>query len=175
MNLSNDKNELIVGTRGGKLYRVLTNDLSFLLHSDAHISCINDISFGNESNTFVTADAAGALKMWDLSDYKCSYTGFPTRQSVATRVFFTKDDNTVLVGYEDGFLRCYDTINAKAQLWEVAQSHRGSVTAIYADANYILTGGQDGAIRVWNRRTRQMLIQFNGKSSHCCCNLSEKP
>jgi len=46
MNLSNDKQELIVGTKGGKLYRVLTNDLSFLLHSDAHVSTINDISFG---------------------------------------------------------------------------------------------------------------------------------
>ena len=37
------------------------------------------------------------------------------------------------------------------------------MTSIYADANYILTGGQDGAVRVWNRRTRQLLIQFNGK------------
>ena len=32
------------------MYRVLTNDLSFLLHSDAHVSNINDIAFGNESN-----------------------------------------------------------------------------------------------------------------------------
>lgn len=99
MNLSNNKDELIVGTQGGKLYRVLTNDLSFLLHSDAHISTINDVSFGADSNTFVTADSAGALKMWNLSDYKCLYTGYPTRQSEATRAFFTKDDNTVLVGY----------------------------------------------------------------------------
>ena len=69
----------------------------------------------------------------------------------------------MLVGYRDGFLRCFDTINAKAQLWDVSQAHRGAVTAIYADQNYILTGGQDGAVRVWNRRTRQLLIQFNGK------------
>ena len=46
MNLSIDKQELIVGTEGGKLYRVLTNDLSFLLHSDAHVNTINDVSFG---------------------------------------------------------------------------------------------------------------------------------
>ena len=44
--LSNDGGELIVGTAGGKIYRVLTNDLSFLLHSDAHIGCINDVAFG---------------------------------------------------------------------------------------------------------------------------------
>ena len=79
MNLSNDKQELIVGTQGGKIYRVLTNDLSFLLHSDAHVSTINDVSFGTDSNTFLTVDEAGAVKMWDLSEYKCLYTGYPTR------------------------------------------------------------------------------------------------
>ena len=164
MNLSNDKQELIVGTQGGKIYRVLTNDLSFLLHSDAHVSTINDVSFGTDSNHFLTVDEAGAVKMWDLSEYKCLYTGYPTRQAGASRVYFTKDDNTALVGYRDGFLRCFDTINAKAQLWDISQAHRGAVTAIYADQNYILTGGQDGAVRIWNRQTRQLLIQFNGKS-----------
>jgi photosystem II stability/assembly factor-like uncharacterized protein len=42
---SNDKKELIVGTSGGKLYRMLTNDLSFMLHTDAHTGCINDLAF----------------------------------------------------------------------------------------------------------------------------------
>ena len=79
MNISNDKQELIVGTKGGKIYRVLTNDLSFLLHSDAHVSTINDVSFGTDSNSFVTVDEAGAVKMWDLSDYKCLFTGFSTK------------------------------------------------------------------------------------------------
>jgi WD40 repeat protein len=44
--LSNDTKELIVGTNGGKLYRMLTNDLSFMLHSDAHTGSINDLEFG---------------------------------------------------------------------------------------------------------------------------------
>ena len=146
------------------MYRILTNDLSFLLHSDAHVNNINDIAFGNESNSFVTVDESGAVKMWDLSEYKCLFTGYPTRQSGASRVCYAKDDNTVLVGYRDGFLRCFDCVGAKAQVWDLANAHRGAITAIYADQNYILTGGQDGAIRVWNRRSRQLLIQFNGKS-----------
>lgn len=149
------------------MYRVLTNDLSFLLHSDAHMSTINDVAFGSDSNNFVTVDESGALKMWDLSDYKCGFTGYPTRQAGASRVYLAKDDNTVIVGYRDGFLRCFDAISAKAIVWDVAQAHRGAVTAIYADANYILTGGQDGAVRVWHRKNRQLLIQFNGKSILC--------
>ena len=43
--VAGDKKELIVGTSGGKLYRMLSNDLSFMLHTDAHTGCINDLTF----------------------------------------------------------------------------------------------------------------------------------
>ena len=42
---SNDQKELIVGTIGGKLFRVLAEDLSYLLHTDAHTGGINDLHF----------------------------------------------------------------------------------------------------------------------------------
>ena len=48
-------------------------------------------------------------------------------------------------------------------MWEIANAHRGSVTTLYADANYVLSGGEDGAVRVWARVNRKLLIQFNGK------------
>ena len=48
--VSADKKELIVGSAGGKLYRILSGDLSFMLHSDAHTGCINDLVFGNRSD-----------------------------------------------------------------------------------------------------------------------------
>ena len=41
-----DGKEIIVGTQGGKIYRMLTNDLSFMLHTDAHTGCCNDVAFG---------------------------------------------------------------------------------------------------------------------------------
>jgi hypothetical protein len=48
--VSSDIKELIVGTSGGKLYRLLTGDLSFMLHTDAHTGCINDVVFGGRSD-----------------------------------------------------------------------------------------------------------------------------
>lgn len=45
LSVSNDKKELIVGTSGGKLFRMLATDLSFMLHTDAHTGCINDLAF----------------------------------------------------------------------------------------------------------------------------------
>jgi WD40 repeat protein len=47
------------------------------------------------------------------------------------------------------------------ELWNIANAHRGAVTALYADQNYLLSGGEDGAVRVWSRANRKLLIQFN--------------
>jgi len=163
VNLSNDCKELICGTAGGKLYRVLTNDLSFLLHSDAHTGVIMDVAFGADSDKFVSIDDNGALKLWDLSDYKCLFTGHPNKAAKGVSVAFAKDDGTVMSGWSDGFLRCFVPVQGQGQIWEIANATRGSITTVYADSNYILTGGQDGAVRVWGRQTRQLLIQFNGK------------
>lgn len=163
INLSSNEQELIVGTAQGKIYRVLCADFSYLLHADSHFACINDVSFGADSDRFVAIDESGALKVWDLSEYKPLLTLQAPRQVGGVCCFVARDDGSVLTGWRDGFLRCFDIVNAKAQIWEVANAHRGAVTKIYADANYILTGGEDGAVRVWSRAVRKLLIQFNGK------------
>jgi len=160
INLSNDEKEMIVGTISGKMYRVLTGDLSFMLHSDAHSACINDVSFGQDPNIFAAIDESGALKVWDLSEYKCQVTMMPSKVTGGVSCCIAKDDQCIITGWRDGFLRCFD-MNKRAQMWEVANAHRGAITSIYADSNYILTGGQDGAVRVWQRQSRKLLTQFN--------------
>jgi WD40 repeat protein len=92
VNLSNDGKELIVGTISGKIFRVLTNDLSFLIRSDAHSACINDVSFGSDSNSFVAIDELGNLKLWDLSEYKSPVTLMPAKASGGVCCFIAKDD-----------------------------------------------------------------------------------
>ena len=144
------------------MYRVLTNDLSFLLHSDAHAGSINDVAFGQNSDWFVSVDETGCVKTWDLSEYKSTFSQLSTKSAGGSSCFVAKDDQSILTGWRDGFLRCYDP-STKALVWEIVGAHRGAVTALYADQNYILSGGQDGAVRVWARATRKLLIQFNGK------------
>ena len=40
------------------------------------------------------------------------------------------------------------------------QTHKGSVNCIYVDGNYILTGGEDGIVRVWTRRNHELVMQI---------------
>ena len=75
---------------------------------------INDVVFGKESDSFVTIDESGALKRWDLSEYKSTFTGYPSKATGGCAVFVAKDDGTVLTGWRDGFLRCFDSQDRKA-------------------------------------------------------------
>lgn len=74
LSLGLDKKELIVGTSKSKIYRMLTSDLSFMIHTDAHYGGINDISFGGNNNEFVCIDETGIVKIWDNSEYKTLFT-----------------------------------------------------------------------------------------------------
>jgi WD40 repeat protein len=161
---SNDGRELLAGTIGGKLYRVLTEDLSFLLHTDAHTGSINDLHFSpRRSDQFVSIDENGIVKIWDLSEYKPVFTGHTSKQNSGSSCCIALDDDSVVTGWRDGFIRCFDRQHHNMS-WEIANAHRGSVTALYVDANYILSGGQDGAVRIWARQNKKLLVQFNGKS-----------
>jgi WD40 repeat protein len=106
-------------------------------------------------------DENGAVKLWDLSEYKSIFTANTGKNSRGSSCCIAKDDSSIITGWRDGFIRSYDT--SGRVLFEIANAHRGAVTSLYCDANYILSGGEDGAVRVWARTTRKLLIQFNGK------------
>ena len=103
------------------------------------------------------------MKVWDLSEFKSIFTGVVNKNSRGSSCCIASDDGSIVTGWRDGFIRCFDP--SGRILWEIASAHRGSITSLYADANYILSGGEDGAVRVWARINRKLLIQFNGKKS----------
>lgn len=159
LSLSNDKKELIAGTSKSKIYRMLTSDLSFMIHTDAHYGGINDVAFGGNDNEFTCIDETGILKIWDNSEYKTVFTASGGKNSEGCSCCLA-EDGTIVTGWSDGFIRCFDP-QTHSIVWEVANAHRGRVTSVYADGNYILSGGEEGAVRVWGRTNRKLLIQFH--------------
>lgn len=102
-------------------------------------------------------DDNGSVKIWDLSEYKAVFNAYPGKAAKGSSCCFASDDQSLVTGWRDGFIRSYDPSSSRT-LWEIANAHRGAVTSVYADANYILSGGEDGAVRVWSRTTRKLLI-----------------
>lgn len=90
------------------MYRVLCNDFSFLLHSDAHSSAVNDVCFGKDSNNVITLEESGVIKVWDLSEYKTIASMQPAKATGGVCCNIAKDDGTVLSGWRDGYIRCFD-------------------------------------------------------------------
>jgi WD40 repeat protein len=164
LSLSTDAVELISGTNNGKMYRVLTNDLSSMLLQASHTAPVTDVSFAPESSdTVATCSAAGEMFVWDLSTYAHIATSIV--QSPARCLSYTRTPEEVLVGYDDGFVRAWDARPGchGRLVWQLASVHRGAVTCICQSPNVIVTGGDDFVVRVWHRTTHEMLTQFGSK------------
>jgi WD40 repeat protein len=78
----------------------------------------------------------------------------------------------VYAGFSDGTLRSYGVTAAAAavargasagEAWRV-NAHRGGVTCIAGNRAVVVTGGADGRVNVWARRSHDLLLSFNDHS-----------
>jgi WD40 repeat protein len=156
LSLSPDEVELLVGTSSGKIYRVLTADMSVAEIAASHISPVTAVTFGVRSDIFATISAAGSVRVWDLSDYtivtQAQYLGGEGRSILLT-------DSEIVTGWSDGSVQAFGS-SSGALAWNIARAHRDSVMSLAETPMYIVTGGAEGSVRVWSRTARELLIQF---------------
>mmetsp|Transcript_97321 Transcript_97321/g.272366 ORF Transcript_97321/g.272366 Transcript_97321/m.272366 type:complete len:625 (-) Transcript_97321:82-1956(-) len=159
---SADGAELVAGTRNGKLWRLLSSDLTATLQAATHTDEVTDIAFGLSSDVVCTASRAGEVYLLDLSDYM-PIVSCPSRSS-ARSVAISSVTGEIIVGYDDGAVRVWPgrrshSTGKQGPIWEL-QAHRGGVTALRESPNFIVTGGNDCAVRFWHRTTRELLATF---------------
>lgn len=167
LTLSSDSAELVAGTRNGKLWRLLSSDLTSTLQAASHTGEVTDISFGVSSNQVVTTSDTGEVFLMDLSEYlpiMATTSKSPTRTAA-----FTCTSGEIIAGYDDGFIRAWASnknslgeiiAGPPNKVWEI-NAHRGGVTSLRESSNFIVTGGNDCAVRFWHRNTRELLVTFN--------------
>ena len=66
--------------------------------------------------------------------------------------------NNVLAGFSDGKLVGLSADGKKME-WDLS-AHKGSLTTIYNNESYILTGGEDCVVRIWSK-SRQLINQIS--------------
>ena len=174
ISVTSDQKEVVVSSMNGKIYRVLTNDLNYILHSTSHYSSINSIAFNEVnkiSDSCFTVDDNGIMYQIDLNDF--NILGFiPVNDDENATNFVTPpatsvcigDDESIFIGYGNGILKNYSN-DFSEKLFEI-QAHKGNVNCIYVDGNYILTGGQDGIVRIWTRRNHELVMQIPAHHSN---------
>eukprot|EP00753_Platysulcus_tardus_P015042 PLAT4737.1.p1 GENE.PLAT4737.1~~PLAT4737.1.p1 ORF type:complete len:649 (+),score=293.22 PLAT4737.1:63-1949(+) len=159
LSASPDGSLLIAGTSYGRIYQLDPSEMAVLGERHSHTASIAAISFApNSSSSFASIDVDGCLSLWSLEDYsrRCR-----VREAAdGTAVLLSGDASAaVLSGWSDGFLRAYDSVSGDS-LWSVPTAHRGPVTSLAATDAAYLSGGQDGAIRMWAKSTRVLLAQW---------------
>ncbi|CAK8986146.1 unnamed protein product [Durusdinium trenchii] len=154
---SADGAELVAGSRNGKMWRLLSSDLTATLQSASHTGEVTDIAFGTRSDVLCTVSDTGEVFLLDLSDYMPITTAF-AKSPVRTAVFARNGE--ILAGYDDGYLRAWSSDKGTSkQLWQM-NCHRQGVTVVRETANFVVTGGGDSAVRFWHRTSREMLSSF---------------
>lgn len=172
MSLSCNGVELLISCTSGEVLRCLADNLSYATVSTSHTSSISCIAFPTDSGSssssssdgsiyFATGTISGEVKVWDLVDYTClSAMRFP--KSGVVKCLTVPSNNTILSGWQDGMIRCS---NANGQLmWFIPTAHRDGTTTIASHVDpslqYFVTGGGDGAVRVWKYANRELMTQY---------------
>jgi WD40 repeat protein len=108
------------------------------------------------SDQFLSAGGDGIVTAWDGNDYTARLRCYTRGAAPVLCVTGTQD--IMISGYNDGKLRSYDMYQGNL-LWEIDEAHRGGCNCVQIaqNARFILTGGKEGELRVWELRTREMV------------------
>jgi len=120
------------------------------------------------SDRYITSSVDGTIRLWDANDYsvkaRCVNQGSVVQGVHPQCSLFT--DEIILSGWSDGKIRAFRVDNNQ-QLWQIDNAHKNGVTAIALSHNnkFIVSGGQEGEVRVWEIRSRELISHLKEHTS----------
>jgi cilia- and flagella-associated protein 52 len=165
LSASAEGTEIIVGVSQGVVHRMRVTDFESILLSESHAGAVNSVCFPRGvSDRFATSSTDGTLRTWDMSEYATAMTSQRPQSHADVRVWPTciaHISECVVSGWSDGKIHGFD-VESGEHLWLVDNSHKDGVGVIRASNNerFFMSGGRDGAVRVWDLRTRQMVVNL---------------
>lgn len=157
MSFAPDESEVIASIDTGAIYR-LRGDLSrVILVCENHAKPVKAVAYSpDSSDKFATASLDKTLRVWDANDYTAAASVLVRDAGEPTCAVYTLD--FLISGWTDGKIRAHESDSA-APLWLIDHAHRGGVTALVLANNqrFVMTGGGEGDVRVWELRSRELV------------------
>ena len=157
LSFSPDRGELIAGVASGAIYRLRGDLGKALLVCENHARPVVAVAYSaDSSDKFATASLDDTLRIWDANDYKASAHVHVRDAGEPTCVVYTLD--FLISGWSDGKIRAHES-DTSTPLWLIDHAHRGGVSALVLANNqrFIMTGGGEGDVRVWELRSRELV------------------
>lgn len=145
--------QIFCGTSENNVYRINIDNLNQLqpeLLKTCHRRAVNDVVFpANLTELFATV-GTGDVRIWQTSTGK-ELRRIEVPNIKCNAIAFSPDGMSIVTAWHDGKLRAYLPETGKL-IYEVPHAHHLDATAVViTDSNrQIISGGGEGAIRVWN-------------------------
>lgn len=136
--------ELLIATNAAKIYRTHQESLQSSVYCEGALGPMRDVAISSNSELYAVAGAY--LYVYDFCELQLVTM---CRTSVPNCCLaFSEDLSQVIAGGEDGFVKAFG-VNKCAPVqhnaaWEIVNAHKGAVSSIHVDQQYIITGGNDG-------------------------------
>ena len=114
------------------------------------------------SDSFATAGQDNTLRVYNAVNYEVTSCAAEGLGGHPTCLSYAMD--FITSGWEDGLVRshavgCADPADDGALLWHIPNAHKGGVTSLALAENqrFLVSGGNDGLVRVWEMRSRELI------------------
>lgn len=163
---SHNGQNVLTATDKGYVYQIQAESLQKNLHSENHIESILQVVYPHGvSDKFGSCSEDGTIRLWDVSEYavECLVNG-PAGGLIPTT--FTYVDEVILSGWQDSKIRLYRIEDSK-MLWQIDNAHKMGVSSIVLSKNlkFFCSGGQEGDVRVWEMKSREMVSHLKEHTS----------
>jgi len=160
MSLSPDFMEVVATTTTGTVFRINLSTMQFITIAESHTEAITAVAFApGQSDKLATSSLDGTIKVWDLAEYLVISTarGLKSQGPDVKPISLAMSD-MILSGWSDGRVLAHDIYSGDA-LWSIDSAHYDAVTALCISHNnrFLLTGGTQGEVRLWELRSRELI------------------
>eukprot|EP00002_Diphylleia_rotans_P013043 TRINITY_DN253_c0_g1_i1.p1 TRINITY_DN253_c0_g1~~TRINITY_DN253_c0_g1_i1.p1 ORF type:complete len:608 (-),score=132.32 TRINITY_DN253_c0_g1_i1:424-2247(-) len=158
-----DNEYLFAGTDQSNIYFVSFNDMKSELRNACHNDKINDVAFPyGYSELFVTA-CKGDVRVWNSRTLK-ELLRIQVPNLECNCAAFFRDGTGIISGWSDGRIRVFYPQSGKL-MYVINDAHPKGVTAVAAtsDCRRIISGGNDGSVRVWSVSKEKQVMETSMK------------
>lgn len=170
LSASPDSLEALALTTKGTISRVNLASLGSIALSEAHTEAVTCIAFSlAHPERFSTGSKDGTIRVWDLAEYAVLGTVQPRKEADAGIYRFyplcLSHADILISGWSDGKIIAHT--EEGAALWQIDAAHPEAVTCLRLSHNrrFLLTGGPQGEVRMWELRTRDMISNLKEHKS----------